>query len=33
VTNTLSVEMMATLFFIWLLLAFPLAVLGAVAGR
>jgi hypothetical protein len=33
VTNTLSVEMMATLFLIWLLLAFPLAVLGAVAGR
>lgn len=33
VTNTLSVEMIATLFFIWLLLAFPLAVLGAIAGR
>ena len=33
VTNTLSAEMMATLFLIWLLLAFPLAVLGGVAGR
>ena len=33
VTNTLSIEMMATLFLIWLLLALPLAILGGVAGR
>lgn len=33
VTNALSIEMMATIFLIWLLLAFPLTVLGGVAGR
>lgn len=33
VTNALSADMMATLFLIWLLLAFPLAVIGGVAGR
>jgi hypothetical protein len=33
VTNALSLEMMATVFLIWLLLSFPLTVLGGVAGR
>jgi hypothetical protein len=33
VTNALSFEMMVTVFLIWLLVAFPLTVLGGVGGR
>ncbi len=33
VTNALSLEMMATMFLIWLLVVVPLTILGGVAGR